>query len=242
VVEIVSVWDVPAFRIDCRSVLVATPLIVVVSTVPEAESAFEVMMLEVETAPATSEVSVLPRAEIRFDTVVVATTPLILVVMIPVAAVTLFDETTDEVAITPLIVVVRVLPASDWVKELIMLARPEVIPFTITSNTFADEEATFVLIVVVVEIDPPTFDVSVFPAEESVFGTEIESTARFEMVALVIEAFCEKRFVLVAFVRVALPAFRFWVFVVVATMLARLAVPVAVMLVPVALSKKRLEM
>jgi hypothetical protein len=96
------------------------------------------------------------------------------------------------------------------------------------------------LIVVVVEIDPPTFEVSVFPVEESVFGTEIESTARFEMVALVIEAFCEKRFVLVAFVRVALPAFRFWVFVVVATMLARLAVPVAVMLVPVALSKKRL--
>ena len=59
VVEMARVCDVPAFMIDCRSVLVETPLIVVVRIVPEAESALELMMVDVETEPPTFEVIVL---------------------------------------------------------------------------------------------------------------------------------------------------------------------------------------
>lgn len=73
VVEMVSVCEVPALMIDWRSVEVATPLIVVVSTVPEAESALEVMMLEVAVEPPTFEVRTLPLAERVFGTSKLAT-------------------------------------------------------------------------------------------------------------------------------------------------------------------------
>ena len=63
VVDTVRTLVVPALMIDWRSVEVATPLIVVVSTVPEAESALEVMIDEVATLPATLVVSVLPKAD-----------------------------------------------------------------------------------------------------------------------------------------------------------------------------------
>lgn len=68
VVEMVRVCEVPASIIDWRSVEVATPLIVVVRTVPEAESALEVMMLEVAVEPPTFEVRILPSAESAFGT------------------------------------------------------------------------------------------------------------------------------------------------------------------------------
>lgn len=63
VVDTVRTLVVPALMIDWRSVEVATPFMVVVSTVPEEERALEVMIDEVATLPATLVVSVLPKAD-----------------------------------------------------------------------------------------------------------------------------------------------------------------------------------
>jgi hypothetical protein len=90
-------------------------------------------------------------------------------------------------------------------------SRSAVTPFTLEVIVAPDLVRLFELIIEEDEIEPPMFEVIVFEAEERVFGTE--------------------RFVIVAFVIVAFPP----------TMFARVAVPVAVMLVPVALSKTRLE-
>jgi hypothetical protein len=61
----------------------------------------------------------------------------------------LFDITL-EVAVTPLIVVVKVLPESVWAKLLMILAREEVMPFTIVERLLPVEVATFVLMMLVV--------------------------------------------------------------------------------------------
>ena len=49
-----------------------------------------------------------------------------------------------------------------------MFVRPEVMPLTITSNTLAEEEATFEVIMEEVEVTPFTVEVSTFAAAESV--------------------------------------------------------------------------
>ncbi len=136
----------------------------------------------------------------------------------------------DGLTVRPLFAVTS--PASDAVATT---------PFTFEVRILEAYPIEFELTVVVVEIEPPTLLVMTLPEDESVFGTEIESTTRLETVAFVIDAFVEKRFVEVALVRVALVPSIFVDKVLVATRFAKLAVPVAVMLVPVALSKIRLE-
>ena len=56
-VETVSMLVVPASMIDCRSVEVATPFMIEVSIVPEAERVFELIMLVVEKEPPRLEVN-----------------------------------------------------------------------------------------------------------------------------------------------------------------------------------------
>jgi hypothetical protein len=105
-------------------------------------------------------------------------------------------------------------------------------PFTVEVITPEAADIVFPVIIDEVACDPPTFEVITFPVDESVFGTEIESTVKLEIVALVIEALAENRFVLVEFAIVEL----------VPIMFDKFAVPVTAMFVPVALSNIRLEM
>ncbi len=62
-VAIVSVWDVDEATRLVRSVDVATPLIVVVSTVPDVERAFDDMTEEVAVTPLIIVVKVLPESD-----------------------------------------------------------------------------------------------------------------------------------------------------------------------------------
>ena len=77
-----------------------------------------------------------------------------------------------EVAERPLIFVVETFPVLDCVKELTIEASVELIPFTTILNRFAEDEATAVLILVVVERIPFTFEVRVFADEVRVFAVE----------------------------------------------------------------------
>jgi hypothetical protein len=114
--------------------------------------------------------------------------PLIVVVSVAPLVVRALDEITDDVAVTPLIVVVNVLPESDCVKELIIEVATEVIPLTIVSRIFADDDATFEVTIVDVAIDPPRFEVSILALAESVL----------EVLRLVIVADAEVKSVMVA--------------------------------------------
>lgn len=62
-VETVRILVVPELMTDWRSVEVATPLTVEVSTVPEADKPFAVMILEVAVTPLIVVVKVLPAAD-----------------------------------------------------------------------------------------------------------------------------------------------------------------------------------
>ena len=83
-----------------------------------------------------------------------------------------------EVAERPLIFVVETFPVLDCVKELTIEASVELIPFTTILNRFAEEEATAVLILVVVDMMPFTFEVRMFADEVRVLVV-LEAT-RFE--------------------------------------------------------------
>ena len=143
-----------------KLVVAVTPLTFDDSTTPETDSAFELMIEVDEATPLTVEVIVLALED----------TP--------------FDEMTEDVAVTPLIVVVRVLPDRDWVNELMMLAREEVMPLTIVERVLPVEVATFELMILVLALEPPTFEVSVFPVTTTEFGTDRLVTERLVAVAL----------------------------------------------------------
>ena len=66
-VETVRRLVVPEFMIDCRSVLVATPLMVVVRRVPEAERELEVITEVVPIDPPTFEDITFPEFERAFE-------------------------------------------------------------------------------------------------------------------------------------------------------------------------------
>jgi hypothetical protein len=118
-VETVSECEVEDATRAVRSVEVATPLMVVVSTVPEVEISFAVMI--------------------------------------------------DEVAVTPLMTEVRMFPVACWVKELMIVARVEETPLTMVWKTLSDDDAVFDVIILVVPVEPPMFEVRVFPEDERVF-------------------------------------------------------------------------
>lgn len=154
-----------------------TPFIVVVIIPDEAVIRLELMMLEVDTSPFTLEVRVLTADErsLLFTPVmvVVAITPFTSEVKIVEVEVVATERTLpvmiEEVAVTPLTVEVKTLPVADWVKLLIMFARPELIPFTITSNTFAEDEATLEVMIEEVDVTPFTVEVRTLAAAEREF-------------------------------------------------------------------------
>jgi hypothetical protein len=73
------------------------------------------------------------------------------------------DEMTEVVATTPFTVLVRTLPVTDWVKELMIDARVELMPFTIVLNRFTEDEATLVLMILDAEAMPFTVEVAMLP-------------------------------------------------------------------------------
>ena len=93
VVDTVRVLEVEEATRLVRSVEVATPLIRVVSTVPEVKASLRLMRLKrvVVATPLTFEVRVIALVEEAVESVL--------------------DDITEEVAVTPLIVVVKVFPA-----------------------------------------------------------------------------------------------------------------------------------
>ena len=96
---------------------------------------------------------------------------------------------TDVVAVTPLMVVERVLPVTDCVKELIIVARVEDTPLTIVWRKLAEEDAVLDVMTEVVPTDPPMFEESVLVATERVLEVE-----RLVMVAVTALNIVAKRF------------------------------------------------
>ena len=76
-----------------------------------------------------------------------------------------------------MIAVVNVLPLRDCVKELTIEARVELMPFTTILKRFAEDDATAVLILVVVDMMPFTFEVRMFADEVRVFV--VDDATRF---------------------------------------------------------------
>jgi hypothetical protein len=99
----------------------------------------------------------------RDEREVVATNPLMLVVNTPVlvAKVTALLDITLLVALTPFTVVVSVLPLSVVVRELMMFVNSVVTPFTILAKVLVVVESEFELMIVLVPIDPPMFEVKI---------------------------------------------------------------------------------
>lgn len=185
---------------------------VVVATLPFTVEVSTNEFVEVETVSAF----VVPLFIILCKSVEVATPFTVEVSIVPEADISL-DEITDEVATTPLIVVVSVLPERVCVNEFIKFTTADDIPFIIDAKVLVVVEIVFEFIIEVVETDPPILLVIVLADEESVFGTDKFVKVAFVPEMLVIVALFEITF-------------------------AKLAVPVTVMLVPVAFSKKRFEM
>jgi hypothetical protein len=132
------------------------------------------IIVEVETAPATSEVIVFPADETVLFIDEVATTPFISVVIIPVPIFTELEDTTLDVATTPFIVVVRVLPDKVCVNEFIIFVMADAIPFTKVVNVFVVVEIVFVVppasteVNEVVDTTPFTFEVKMVPEADNV--------------------------------------------------------------------------
>jgi hypothetical protein len=93
-------------------------------------------------------------------------TPLMVVVRVAPEVERAFDVMILDVAVTPLMVVVRTLPVALSVKELMMLANEEEIPFTITWKTLAEEDAVLEVMMVDVPMEPPMLEVRTLPEEE----------------------------------------------------------------------------
>ena len=91
-------------------------------------------LVVVET-PFTEEVSTVPEVESRLEVI------------------------TEVVAISPLMLVVKVLPATFWEKELIILVAKEETPLTMVWKKFPVEEAVLEVMTEVVAEDPPTSEV-----------------------------------------------------------------------------------
>jgi hypothetical protein len=90
--------------------------------------------------------------------------PLIVVVRIAPLVERSLEVITDVVAVTPLIVVERVLPVTDWVKELIIVAMVDETPLMIVWKRLADDEATLLAMILVVPVEPPILEVIVLVA------------------------------------------------------------------------------
>lgn len=105
------------------------------------------------------------------ERVVVLVTPFTSLVSmpVPVAKEIVLFEMTVLVASTPLIVVVSTLPVKDCVKEFMMLAATEAMPFTVAVSVLASDVRTFEVIDVVVATIPFTVDVIILSVVEAVF-------------------------------------------------------------------------
>jgi hypothetical protein len=157
---------------NCAVVVAVLPLTTEVRTNELVEVAI-VKVLEVDDAT-------------RLVRSVVVATPFTVVVRIVPVVERAFEEITEEVAVIPLIVVVKVLPERDCVKELMIDASEEVTPLTIVWKRFADEDAVFEVMILVVPVEPPTFEVRILAEEESVFVVARLVTVRLVVVALVV--------------------------------------------------------
>jgi len=91
--------------------------------------------LVVVATPFTEEVSTVPEEESKLEVI------------------------TEVVAISPLMLVVKVLPATFWEKELIILVAKEETPLTMVWKKFPVEEAVLEVMTEVVAEDPPTSEV-----------------------------------------------------------------------------------
>jgi hypothetical protein len=92
----------------------------------------------------------------------------------------------EEVAITPLIFVVKIFPDDDCVNELMKLTTLDAIPFTNEVKELEVVEIVLEFTIVVVETEPPIFEVIVLMTDDKVFGTLKLVTVALVMVALAI--------------------------------------------------------
>ena len=126
-------------------------------------------------------------------------TPLMVVVRVVPFVARALEVITEVVAVRPLIVVESVLPVTDWVKELIIEAKVEDTPLTIVWKRLTEDEAVLEVIILVVPIDPPRLEVSVFREEERELPV-----VRLVILALVEVALVATKLVVVALVAVRL--------------------------------------
>ena len=158
-----------------------TPFTIVAKVLVVVLSAFELIAVVVAITPFTVEVMVLVAEVITLVvgavvSVVVDTTPFTVDVrrLVLVAYERLLELMMLDVATRPLIVVVAIFPALAKVKELMRLARLEMTPLVMTWKTLPDEEATFVLIIVVVAVTPLITLVIVFTVEAKELVIELD--------------------------------------------------------------------
>lgn len=183
----------------------------------------------------------------KLETEVVATTPLRVEVITPALAEIAFEVMIEEVAVTPFTVVVSVFPVAEVVSEFMKSITADETPFTNEVKLLVEVDIVFAKIMseLVVAITPFTTDVQMyeFVEVETVSRLVVLDASRSEADIFWISPFAPStrsdevavpvaRLVIDRLVVVELPA----------TTFARLAVPVAVILVPVALSNKRFEM
>ena len=169
--------EVRVLRAEVRSLLLRK-LAVVVATLPFTVLVSTKELVEVEMV-SVFEVEEATRLVRSVD----VATPLMVVVRIAPEVESSLLVMRDVVATTPFTVVVRVFPVTDCVKELMMVASEEEIPLTIVWKTLREEEAVFEVMIVEVPIDPPMFEESVLPEEESVLEVERLVTERLVAVA-----------------------------------------------------------
>jgi hypothetical protein len=177
-VEVIPLSDeVRVFTADERALLLIN-VAVVVDVLPLTIEVSMKELVDVETE-STFDVDDAMRLLRSVD----VATPFMVVVRIVPDVESALEEMTEDVAVTPLMVVVSVLPESDCVNELMIEAREEERPLMTVWKKLPDEDATFVVMIVEVAIDPPRFEVMVLLDEERVFEVERLVTERLVTVA-----------------------------------------------------------
>lgn len=198
-----------------REVEVERPFTIEVIVFPDEERSFPLTNdpVVVATTPFTVDVSVKVLVEVEMVRVfevedatkdarlVEVATPFMVVVSTDPDVEISFEVMTEVVAVTPFMIVVKTLPDTPCVKELMMFASEEEIPLITVWKKLLDDEATLVLMMVVVPTEPPMFEVRVLAEEERVL--EVESDAMV-VVAKVLVPVTTKLPVVVAFVVVRL--------------------------------------
>ena len=193
-------------------VLDDTPLMLEVSVLTADERLLELIKVAVVVAtfPFTVEVKTKELVEVEILSVekveeatklvrsVDVATPLIFVVKVAPEVERALLVITEVVAVMPLMVEVRMLPVVFWVKELIILATVEATPLTIVWKRLREEEATLLVMIVVVPVEPPMLEVRVLVATVRVLDVRIVGAVRLVTVAFVVVEFPTIKLVMVA--------------------------------------------